>query len=762
MPSFNSLAGRKRGLLLPTMLVISLLLSGCDLFGSSAPATPLASSSTSASNTPVAAANSSGTLTTSTVTAGSSGTVATNNTPASDSQPTGTSDLALAAATASPPPALPTATQPTAGRSLNLSVTDAFSGKPIVGATISGGAANASTDANGGYSFASLDPGASLKVNAPDYHEATVDTASLAQVTASLIPSTLRGRVTDGTTGKPLPNVMVRVALPEGQPAPEQPAQPITATPGAALYHKVQAAPLAQALTGTGATTATNASAALLYLRVSGTDGDGLSMVVAAQKGAERVGIIPEGTVLQVVGPDATNPDNNLTYANVQTLDGTKKGYCSRQFLAADPGPNQPTFTPVPPTATPAPPPKADLLQQPITTSTLITFTNENGEYTLRDVPLNPMLHFKYSGYELTRVQVNNEATKDVALKQFHVKAVYFTAEFAATSDLINKQLAMVDSKEINAVVLNVQTNQTADYHGINIAYGGSQIPLLKAAGEDVYIKDMRAFVQKLKKEHNLYVIARISTFVQSDLVQSRPDLAIKNASTGKPIRGGLGQLWLDMTNPATRAHVISIINEVKTLGFDEIQMDYVRFPSDTEGGGLVYSVGAIGDHPDKAQWLQKFLSEAYENLRYTDVFFSADVFGYSLWPDQAEGPVNRTIGQVWEYLIKSLDYVSPMIYPSHFSPGELGFNRPNDHPYEIIKQAGVYAAARFARSGDNPAKYRPWLQYFTMNGTLEYTGDVIRLQKKAAAETNTWGWIMWDASNQYVYPDAFDPKPKP
>jgi hypothetical protein len=511
--------------------------------------------------------------------------------------------------------------------------------------------------------------------------------------------------------------------------------------------------------TAPAATTVTTSTTDYGYVRVFGTDTDGLWMSAQPKHGADHVRLLPEGTILKVTGPDV--PGTDFAWVPVQTTDAkADSGYAARIYVVPSAAPGAPTFTPPPPpppSPTPTPPPLATLLQQPITTSNLITFTDANGNYTLRDLPPNPVLHFKDSGYELTKVPTQHETVKDVALKQFHVHGLYYTAEWASSSDLMSNSLKFVDSKDVNSIVLNIQDNGS-----IALVYTSS-IPLAKEVGHVAYFDDLPAFVKMLQQQHHLYVIARIVCFVEPGLINNRPDLAVKSSVTGKPIIGGLGQEWLDPTNPDSVNHILSIINEVKNMGFDEVQLDYVRFLSDTSAsqGDPILKIGNGNNLPwqTKAQYVESFVSKAYELTRYTDTFLDGDVFGYILWPDQPEGPVNRNIGQIWEYVINHLDYISPMIYPSHFSPGEQGFALPNDHPYEIIHQSGVYAMQRLAKMGDNPAKYRPWLQYFTMNGNLTYTGDVVRLETKAAADTGTWGWMMWDASNYYEYPSAFDPK---
>jgi len=112
-------------------------------------------------------------------------------------------------------------------------------------------------------------------------------------------------------------------------------------------------------------------------------------------------------------------------------------------------------------------------------------------------------------------------------------------------------------------------------------------------------------------------------------------------------------------------------------------------------------------------------------------------------------------IGQVPKYLLPYTDYLSPMIYPSHFSPGEQGCAKPAQCAYALVHQSGVYAKDVFA---GQRAKYRPWLQDFDWPGA-DYTSPgttKVSDQIKAATETNAWGWLWWDASNTYEPRAAF------
>jgi hypothetical protein len=196
---------------------------------------------------------------------------------------------------------------------------------------------------------------------------------------------------------------------------------------------------------------------------------------------------------------------------------------------------------------------------------------------------------------------------------------------------------------------------------------------------------------------------------------------------------------------------MLDMTKEVLSLGFDEIQYDYVRFPSDPapKEPGKPTFMNASTDQL-KAQALETFLTQAHAVVEPTDAFMSIDVFGYTLWPDLPDGPVNGVIGQVFENMIDHTDYMSPMIYPSHFSPGESGCPRPAGCAYKMVQVSGQYAMKRFE---GHKAKYRPWLEDFDWPPNFDYTSPgttKVAEQIQAAAETGAWGWQMWDAANNY------------
>jgi hypothetical protein len=381
----------------------------------------------------------------------------------------------------------------------------------------------------------------------------------------------------------------------------------------------------------------------------------------------------------------------------------------------------------------------------------ILAVTDANGNYQMANVPTNPTLTFKMPGYKLTKVAVGRSTTQDQALQPFSAKALYLTASAANYPPLFQPIMDLADKSEINAIVLNIQDDNSRLVYDTKVQMAIASGALNKVLPN---IKDVIAELHR----HNLYVIGRVLTFQQPAVADANPNLAVRSKATGKPWRGGQfgQQRWLDPTNPAARQYPLALAREAVGLGFDEIQFDYIRFPSDP-GPGETWddqSFSQPADETTKPNYIQQFAAEAHNLLNQTDAFMSADIFGYTVWPDTNGVPLNASIGQVFEKMIGATDYICPMIYPSHFSAGEEGFQDPNAHPYEIIKQAGEYTQRRIT---GQRAKYRPWLQGFDWNH-LPYDGHLYRLQKQAAAQTGASGYMFWDPSNVYSA-DGFDPK---
>jgi len=405
-----------------------------------------------------------------------------------------------------------------------------------------------------------------------------------------------------------------------------------------------------------------------------------------------------------------------------------------------------PTSTPLPPTATRTPKPIP-----PTGPGFVAVYTDDEGAFFFKDVSQGANLTFKIPGYKVTKMPVGETTRKDVALEVFKPHAIYITAPVAATKDMYDGLMSFIDNSKINAVVLNVQ-NDNSEW-----VFETKNPDAVAAKNTDVFLPEMPQLVKALK-DKGIYTIARVVTFQQPTMAKARLDMAVKSSVTGKAWIGGElnQQAWLDASIPKVQDYMVDMTKEVLTLGFDEIQYDYVRFPSDPapkEPGKPTFSRPLTDT--TKAEAIGQFLEKAHDVIEPTDSFMSIDIFGYTLWPDKEGKPMNGVIGQVFEYVVDHTDYVCPMIYPSHFSVGEQDCSHPEACAYKLVHKSGEFAAKRFE---GKKAKYRPWLQDFDW-GKTDYTSKgttKVTEQIQAAGETGAWGWQFWDPYNDYQPRAAF------
>jgi hypothetical protein len=241
-------------------------------------------------------------------------------------------------------------------------------------------------------------------------------------------------------------------------------------------------------------------------------------------------------------------------------------------------------------------------------------------------------------------------------------------------------------------------------------------------------------------KDSGIYTIARIAVFKDDHLARARPDLAV-HFPDGRIWANDKGTAWVDPYQKEIWDYVIDIASRAAAAGFDEIQFDYIRFPSDGKTRLCRYS---RKDHsPATASaTLREFLALARERLKPLGVKISIDTFGLTASVDNGMG-----IGQRMDQMADEVDYVSPMMYPSHYSKGQYGLKNPNRQPYLTVRQ-GVKDALE--RLGGKPDQLRPYLQDFSLG--VKYTPAHVRAQIRAAEEQGVRGWILWNAQNHYSW----------
>lgn len=329
------------------------------------------------------------------------------------------------------------------------------------------------------------------------------------------------------------------------------------------------------------------------------------------------------------------------------------------------------------------------------------------------------------------------------------VRGIYMTACVAGTPSWRERLAKFADDTEINTIVIDVK-----DYTG-TIAFDTKDETLVGLQGAGCRVRDLKEFIKNLH-ERGIYAIARITVFQDPLMSKARPDLAIKKASDKTAVwKDRKGLSFIDPGAKEYWDYTVKIAKESYAIGFDELNFDYIRFPSDGDMRNIYFPWSEellIADREfGKAKQLAEFFSYLHDELRrdIPDAKLSADLFGMT-----ATNSDDLNIGQILEYVVPYFDYVAPMVYPSHYPTGFNGYKNVNAHSYDIVKFSMERAAERLIAASSTPAKLRPWLQDFDY--PVEYTAEMVIEQKQATYDAGLTSWMMWDAGNKYT-PSAYE-----
>lgn len=356
--------------------------------------------------------------------------------------------------------------------------------------------------------------------------------------------------------------------------------------------------------------------------------------------------------------------------------------------------------------------------------------SDQNGTFSI-DTNASSV-HIKGYGYRPFAADVTDERS-EIALEPLKVKALYLSFWGARLgSKTAQRILRIIDETEVNALVVDVKNE-----FGLTSYKTGVEPANAMGAFYNRTIKDMDAFMKALKSR-NIYLIARIVVFKDELQAKNYPYLALKSED-GTIWRNREKMAWVDPYLTQVHEYNLAIAEDAAKVGFDEINFDYIRFPAKAD---LCFSqphtqenrVRAIGD----------FLSAARERLRPHGTFISVNTYGNVCWSDD-----DTNIGHTVAALAKGADYIAPMLYPSGFGPGILGFKDPTEHSYEI-----VYESIKRMHEDIEPMRVRPWLQAFKdyAYGRKHFKEKQIGEQIQAAVDANTSGWMLWNPSSRYKY----------
>jgi hypothetical protein len=311
------------------------------------------------------------------------------------------------------------------------------------------------------------------------------------------------------------------------------------------------------------------------------------------------------------------------------------------------------------------------------------------------------------------------------------IRGIHVTMALASIPGKIDEYLNMPG---LNTIELDVK-----DENG-EVGYVPSSVPLARQVGAAKPYYKPRLMAKKIHAR-GVYLIGRVVVMEDPVLSAGQPELAIRRTDGSRWLNhANLG--WVNPYDQRVWDYNVDIAESAARTGFDEIQFDYVRFPSDGDLDAIVYP-GKTATPPG---WvIAQFAQYAAKRLKPLGVRVSADVFGLSATRDLGIGQIPRRIGRY-------LDAIYPMVYPSHYADGEYNLEDPNANPGATV----AYSLRDFnTQVGPTKAKIIPWLQDFTLGRT--YTMADVQAQIDSARRAKTGGYLLWNAAGVYT-PGAVEP----
>lgn len=353
------------------------------------------------------------------------------------------------------------------------------------------------------------------------------------------------------------------------------------------------------------------------------------------------------------------------------------------------------------------------------------------------------------------------------------VKAIYMSACAAGAPSFRDRLTNLVDTTELNSIVIDVK-----DFSG-TISFPTDNPKLAEVKGPGCTVKDMRAFIERLHNK-NIYAIARITVFQDPYYAKLHPEVAIKRKDNGAVWTDKKGLAFIDVGATPFWEYIVALAEESYAIGFDEINFDYIRFPSDGAISNADFT-WSVGKGQTKSGAVEKFWAYLDEKLHPQGVVISGDIFGMTTTAIDDMG-----IGQLLENALKHFDYVAPMVYPSHYPTGFNGWSNVNSPEIvgPLIKfvmdsavrrdlalkqklSPAVSSTTASTTSAQvpadpemlkriNPLQLRPWLQ--DEDYPVTYTPAMVRAQIQGTYDAGLTSWMLWDAGNKYT-PSALLPE---
>jgi hypothetical protein len=324
------------------------------------------------------------------------------------------------------------------------------------------------------------------------------------------------------------------------------------------------------------------------------------------------------------------------------------------------------------------------------------------------------------SPYEEQKLAIKSDSAESEKAK--YIRGIHLSAWISGSEKHRKLALELFDTTELNTAVIDIK-----EYEGQVYIKGVKEVDENKTY--IAAIPDLEKYISLLK-EKGIYTIARIVVFRDNTISRKIPSLAVKNPD-GTIWTDIKGAAWLDPYNKDAWDYNLKIAERAADIGFDEIQFDYIRFPSDGNIKNCRYSKPHSATEASKT--LIGFLTETKRRLNLKGVKISIDVFGLTTTATDDMG-----IGQKIIEMTEQVDYVSPMVYPSHYAKWTYGIADPNKEPYKVVYNSIEGALRRIPEE-----KLRPWLQDFSLG--CKYGKNEVRAQMQACYDNKIGSWLLWN-----------------
>lgn len=313
--------------------------------------------------------------------------------------------------------------------------------------------------------------------------------------------------------------------------------------------------------------------------------------------------------------------------------------------------------------------------------------------------------------------------------KRKHIRGIHLSAWISGPNKHRLAAMELFDNTELNTAVIDIKEMEGQVFiDGVKLADENKTF-FRALPNLEKYLSDL--------KERGVYTIARIVVFRDNAIPRKKPSMGVKNPD-GTLWTDRKGITWLDPYNKDAWEYNIQIAERAVDMGFEEIQFDYIRFPSDGKTSNCRYS--NKNHNPDAASnAIVGFLKTANKRLKAKGAKISIDVFGGTTTSTGDMG-----IGQRIVEMTEWVDYVSPMVYPSHYYSGEFGLSNPNSEPYKVVYLAMEAALKRLPLE-----KQRPWLQDFSLG--YKYGVKEVRDQIQACYDNGIGDWLLWNPRCVYT-----------